>query len=159
MVFRVVFAHEHDEADTLIEEMIRLHSTPKSLTVVSNDNRLKTAAQRRKAVAMDCEVWLDQLEAVSGGKETFGRGKVRSQKKHARRSPKDDSIRKLDDVDWLAEFQISDDETVGEAPDDATSIDPPPKKPPQKDSSPPPQIDEETYNPFPPGYGEDLLSD
>jgi predicted RNA-binding protein with PIN domain len=157
--FRVMFAHQHDEADTLIEELIRVHSTPKSLTVVSNDNRLKTAAQRRKAVAMDCEVWLERMGALSDDQQKPGAKSLRGRKSGIQGSRKSESIRQLEGVDWLAEFQIADDETVDETPVDATVIDLPPQKTPQNESSPPPRIDDEPYNPFPPGYGEDLLDD
>ena len=58
---RVLYAVDHEDADTLIEELIAKHSTPKKLVVVSSDHRLQTAATRRKATAVDSDVWYDRL--------------------------------------------------------------------------------------------------
>lgn len=63
---RVLFATGHPDADTMIEEMIRRHSSPHRLTVVSSDRRLLTAAARRGARGMDCQSWLDRQERLSG---------------------------------------------------------------------------------------------
>jgi len=53
----VRFAARDQEADELIEELIRAESAPRSLTVVSSDHRLQKAAHRRKATAVDSDVW------------------------------------------------------------------------------------------------------
>lgn len=46
------------EADDLIETMIRSASSPKKLTVISNDRRLKEAARRRGCPSMEgLEFW------------------------------------------------------------------------------------------------------
>ena len=124
--FRVIFAANHDEADALIEELIAQHSAPKSLTVVSDDNRLQAAAQRRKAMALSCEKWLEKLAAQPDTKLSPANGE----------SPKDQAIRQLQQTDWATEFQLDEDTTEQ---DSATREKPDP------------------YNPFPPGYGEDLL--
>lgn len=58
---RVIFSAGYDSADTLIIELIRAHSHPKNLVVVSSDHQIQTAAKRRKASPIDCEDWLDQL--------------------------------------------------------------------------------------------------
>lgn len=57
----VRFAHQHEEADELIEELIRSDSAPRRLTVVSSDHRLQAAARRRRAKAVDSESWLEAL--------------------------------------------------------------------------------------------------
>lgn len=57
----VRFAVDHPEADDLIEEMIASHSAPKSLAVVSSDQRIQTAARRRGAAVFDSQAWLDRL--------------------------------------------------------------------------------------------------
>lgn len=90
----VVYAVHHDDADSLIEELIRRHPTPKKLTVVSSDHRLHAAARRRKATAVDSDVWFDRLE----------------------HNPRQQAIEVVDEEE-------------------------------------PPSVE----NPFPPGYGEDLL--
>ena len=92
----IIYAVHHEEADSLIEELIRSHSTPKKLTVVSSDHRLHDAARRRRATAVDSDVWFDGLDA--------------QQKKWPQDGPAQDDEANLTD-----------------------------------------------YNPFPPGYGEDLM--
>ena len=53
----VKFAAQYDDADTLIEQLIRQDSAPRSLTVVSSDRRLQRAARRRRATAIDSNRW------------------------------------------------------------------------------------------------------
>jgi len=57
----VCFAPKDEDADSLIEDLIREDSAPKSLTVVSSDHRLHRAAKRRKATPIDSDQWLWQL--------------------------------------------------------------------------------------------------
>ncbi len=52
----------HVEADDLIEEFIRQHASPRQLTVVSNDRRLKDAARRRQCRVQSCEDFLDRID-------------------------------------------------------------------------------------------------
>lgn len=59
---QVLFAVGRPEADDLIEEIIRSTSVPRQLTVVSNDHRIQTAAQRRRCPVLDCEQFLRILE-------------------------------------------------------------------------------------------------
>ena len=59
---RVLFAATHGDADSLIEELVKQHFSPKQLTVVSSDHRVQLAAKRRKAQAIDSDVWLDSLD-------------------------------------------------------------------------------------------------
>ncbi len=53
----VRFAAKSGSADELIEELIRADSAPRRLMVVSSDHRLQRAARRRKATAIDSDVW------------------------------------------------------------------------------------------------------
>jgi predicted RNA-binding protein with PIN domain len=53
----VRFAAKYESADELIEELIELDSAPRRLIVVSSDHRLHRAARRRKATAIDSDVW------------------------------------------------------------------------------------------------------
>jgi predicted RNA-binding protein with PIN domain len=59
----VIYAVDHEDADSLIESLIKRHPTPKLLTVVSSDHRIQKAAVRRKATAIDSELWWDQVIA------------------------------------------------------------------------------------------------
>lgn len=56
----VRFATGYEDADELIEELIRADSAPRRLTVVSGDHRLQRAARRRRATALDSERWYTQ---------------------------------------------------------------------------------------------------
>lgn len=58
----VRYAQDHAEADDLIEELIRAHSAPKRLLVVSGDQRLQKAARRRGARSITGGQFLDALE-------------------------------------------------------------------------------------------------
>lgn len=53
----VRFATGYEDADELIEELIRSDSAPRGLTVVSGDHRLQRAAHRRRATAIDSDQW------------------------------------------------------------------------------------------------------
>ena len=51
----VVFAPKGTDADGEIERMLRQHSVPKRVVVVSSDHRLHKAASRRRARCVDSE--------------------------------------------------------------------------------------------------------
>jgi predicted RNA-binding protein with PIN domain len=55
---RVWFAREYPDADSLIEELVEVDTSPGHLVVVSSDRRLQVAARRRRAKAVSCEEWL-----------------------------------------------------------------------------------------------------
>jgi predicted RNA-binding protein with PIN domain len=58
----VRFAVGVEQADDLIEDLIRHHSSPKTLIVVSDDHRLQIAARHRGAAAWDTATFLTSLE-------------------------------------------------------------------------------------------------
>lgn len=106
----VRFAANHDDADSLIEELIRADSAPRQLLVVSSDHRLHRAAHRRRAEAIDSDRWFA---------ETVRR------RRELRRSPAPGDSKPAaaeDEVGyWLAQFA---DETLA-AQADAEAIFPP----------------------------------
>lgn len=57
----VYFASRHEDADSMIEELIKLSSAPRKLIVVSSDHRLHRAAKRRRANPIDSDRWFHQL--------------------------------------------------------------------------------------------------
>jgi predicted RNA-binding protein with PIN domain len=57
----VVFAREGGVADDLIVEMVRSHSAPKQVTVVSSDHRIQRGIRARRGEAVDSDVFLDRL--------------------------------------------------------------------------------------------------
>lgn len=58
---KILFAVEHDEADDLIEELIKAHHSPKSLIVVSSDLRVRRHAMARRAQSIDAETFSGSL--------------------------------------------------------------------------------------------------
>jgi predicted RNA-binding protein with PIN domain len=57
----IVFAGFHHDADTVIEEKIKANPSPRRLTVVSSDRRLRRAAAARKAAAVKSEEFWEQV--------------------------------------------------------------------------------------------------
>jgi predicted RNA-binding protein with PIN domain len=57
----IFFASRHSDADTMIEELIKAHSAPRKLVVVSSDHRVQRAARRRRATAIDSDRWFAEL--------------------------------------------------------------------------------------------------
>jgi len=58
----VVFAVDDEDADARIEWLIAHDATPKTLTVVSSDRRIRRAAQRRRSQVLVSEAFLDRLD-------------------------------------------------------------------------------------------------
>ena len=58
----IQFASRGCEADELLEELIRDHSTPRQLVVVSSDHRIHRAARRRRATPVDSDQWVAELK-------------------------------------------------------------------------------------------------
>jgi predicted RNA-binding protein with PIN domain len=59
---QVRFAKGYASADELLEELIRADSVPRKLTVVSSDHRIQRAAHRRRATAVDSDVWFHDAQ-------------------------------------------------------------------------------------------------
>jgi len=59
---QVLFALGDENADARIEQLIAAHSTPKALTVVSSDRRIRQAAHRRRAIVLTAEDYWIRLD-------------------------------------------------------------------------------------------------
>lgn len=57
-----IFAVDDPTADERIDELIRAHSDPKRLTVVSSDNQVRASARRRGATSLTSDDFLDRLD-------------------------------------------------------------------------------------------------
>lgn len=153
----VRFASQYDDADSLIEELIRSDSTPRRLTVVSSDHRLQRAARRRKARAIDSDVWYAEIAEE----------RRRRQKSVSESSARPPVPLLEEDVNyWLRQFggesllQKLFQEQWNDKP--VAPQEPPAEKPPvEQPASDKPTAEEAARfaNPFPPGYAEDLLAD
>jgi predicted RNA-binding protein with PIN domain len=126
----VQFARDPGNADELLEILIEAHDAPRKLVVVSGDHRVQRAARRRRATAIDSDVWWAELRT----------------KQHRRKTELPASSQKptgdlaTSEVDyWLAQF-----------------TDAPPEGMEQHRPSTPA---DDFENPFPPGYGDDLLDE
>lgn len=94
----VLFAVGDDDADSRIEELIRTHSSPKNLTVVSSDLRVRQAATRRKARGVKSEDYWAELKAKKLKPE--GRPAPPTREEKAR----DEGLSESESAYWLAEF-------------------------------------------------------
>jgi uncharacterized protein len=99
----VRFATEHQEADDLLEVLIRQAPQPKLLHVVSSDLRIRRCALARRANAIDAETFLRMLQA--------GLGDSLFNSQTDASAPQETDIpekeRGATDVDyWLREFDI-----------------------------------------------------
>lgn len=96
---QVEFAHDYPEADDLLEHIIRQHSSPKSLNVVSSDLRIRRCARARKATSLDAESFWQQLED--------GRWQPPDRSVETMAAT-DDELLPADEVDyWLKRFDAS----------------------------------------------------
>ncbi len=135
----VRYAREYVDADTLIEELIQTEAAPRALLVVSSDHRIQRAARRRRAPFMDSDRWFGEL----------------CRRRHAcqqnRRQLADKPIGPLDDAEvayWVRQFMSGEEPIVGaetaeKVAGETTAL----------------PGDDDLTNPFPPGYGEDLLGE
>jgi hypothetical protein len=69
---QVRFADQGGDADEMIERLIRADNAPRRLIVVSSDHRLQRAARRRKARAVDSDVWYAELLRTRIARERRG---------------------------------------------------------------------------------------
>jgi predicted RNA-binding protein with PIN domain len=124
----VQFAREPGNADELLEKLIVAHDSPRKLVVVSSDHRVQRAARRRRATAIDSDRWWAELAIARRERDST-----------ATKSPaKPTANLSAGEVDyWVSQFS--------DAP--IVRIDSQKRSPQENDLD----------NPFPPGYGEDLL--
>jgi predicted RNA-binding protein with PIN domain len=137
----VRFAPRTSDADSLLEDLIRQDTSPRRLTVVSSDHRVQRAAKRRRARAVDSDVWYAEI---------LHRRQTSAPLSACPASPKLPLDQEEVEI-WLSQFggqsaleEILDESSSGPAASTSERRLP--------ESEP---ID----NPFPPGYGEDLLAD
>lgn len=139
----VLFARDYADADAMLEDLIRTHHAPRKLVVVSGDHRVQRAARRRRAKAIDSHRWYAELRARPASHGT---------------APTDAATKpsgKLSAEEvayWVGKFSQP---PSGEADRPNSSAQPPRKRRSRKKTA----GDDTPSNPFPPGYGEDLLSE
>ena len=139
----VRFAVQYQEADDLIVELIRADSAPRRLVVVSSDHQIQRAARRRKAKAIDSDVWYGEL--------------LRARRERQEASPNIPARPAVpllaEDVNyWIRQFG-GESAFAALLRGESGSKAPTSNKPPESSEREIGPLD----NPFPPGYGEDLL--
>jgi len=143
----VLFASPDGDADAMIERLIRKESAPRRLTVVSSDHRLHRAARRRKATPVDSDVWYARVVQQRSDRH-------RTQPAEPGKPP----VPLLtEDVEyWYRLFggESMEETLQAELWEGAPDAAPVPREPAEQE---PPVADPLIDNPFPPGYGEDLL--
>ncbi|MEM8944610.1 MAG: NYN domain-containing protein [Planctomycetota bacterium] len=131
----VTFARNYPDADTLLEEIIEQHLAPRGLLVVSSDHRVQRAARQRGSKYVDSDQWYRELWQRRVGLR-------RQQQKSVPEKPVG-QLSAAEIAYWVEQFDDRSDDAsdagVEPSPDDSDSG----------------GLD----NPFPPGYGEDLLHD
>lgn len=139
----VLYSRDFPDADSQIESILETHSSPRKLLVVSSDHRVQRAAQRRRAQFIDSDVWYAKL----------------IEQRRARNAPQTRASAKpsvpLTDGEvayWLDQFapETAPEDPQGHNPNRGLG---------NNTSRKPPATDEEFYNPFPPGYAEDVEND
>lgn len=148
----VRFAPRDESADDLIAELIQAESAPRRLVVVSSDHAIQRAARRRRAKAVDSDTWYAELIRAR-----------RRRTESAADAPAQPAVPLLaEDVNyWLRQFGGASALAAFVARESAeppTAEEPGPDEP-LDDEKPYPSNADPFDNPFPPGYGDDLLHD
>jgi predicted RNA-binding protein with PIN domain len=150
-LMRVLFSRRPQQADDLLEELLLAAKGARELLVVSSDHRVQRAARQRGAHFCDSEQWLRELRQTS------------------RVVPAPDNDLKPGDANWedspelaawLAIFQSDSRPRSQPEVDRAADMSPQGENPASKSGSSASERNPlPAWNPFPPGYGEDLLAD
>jgi predicted RNA-binding protein with PIN domain len=153
----VRYAAGYADADALIEELIRAESAPRRLTVVSSDHRVQRAARRRKAKAVDSQLWYAETIRRRRGRQG-SQGTV----------PAKPGVPLLEEevARWLRQFGgeaqlqklVREEQADAAVPFEERSAN---QKAAEDTASDKPSSEEAAQigSPFPPGYGDDLLED
>lgn len=103
----VTFAIDHQEADDLIEEIIRTHSHPKALRVVSSDQRIRRKATARRAISIPSGAYMDELLDLPSRKLEAGNLPAPDNRPAASAKPAIENVSDDEIEHWLREFGSS----------------------------------------------------
>lgn len=133
---RVRFARGYVDADALLEDLIVADSSPRRLTVVSSDHRVQRAARRRRATALDSELWYARM--VHRRRDPPHEGAAESKASDRQRPA---TLTSAEVADWLDRFNLPTNETQRPGNDG-------------RQRRRPRDLGHDTI--FPPGYAEDI---
>ncbi len=152
----VRFSTGYEDADAMIDELIRADSAPRRLTVVSSDHQVQRSARRRKARAVDSDVWYAEIvrQRIDRRRQSVPKPAkpgvpllTEEVDRWLRRFGGEESLRRLIEEE---EGALRSQSATGQGGDQRKSPRPPPDKLSSDEAA-------EIGNPFPPGYGDDLL--
>lgn len=144
---RVLYAFGYATADALIEELIRAESAPRQLVVVSSDRQIQLAARRRRATSVDSDRWYADLR------------RRRREAARAERTPQEKPSLRGAEEEIEYWVRLFDGETSAAVLHEEREPAEESRRQPVRNGSSPEAVDKDFENPFPPGYGEDLLID
>ncbi len=112
---KVEFAAPGHDADTVIEDLIRDHNSPRQVRIVSSDHRIQKAAKRRRCRFVDSEVWLNELHKRRERRNSRSKGPLTAEEavKFGGKLSADELSR------WVSEFSS----VTGESSHDGTASD------------------------------------
>lgn len=102
----VKFAVHYPDADSLLEQLIAEHTSPRQLTVISSDHRLQRAARRRRARFVDSEQWYREL--LTREKPQMTRLPAADLAQEIEKQPP--AIENMDPEDWIRMLGLKADE-------------------------------------------------
>ena len=140
----VRFAPKNQTADEVIEDLIHSDFAPRRLVVVSSDHEIQRAARRRRAKAVGSDTWYSDLIRAR-----------RQREEESADAPVRPAVPLLEeDVSyWLRQFGGESELTALLSQPEAKVM----SNRSQEAANQTGQEDHSLDNPFPPGYGEDLL--
>ena len=157
----VWFARDYPDADSLMEELLETYRSARDLTVVSHDRRVQRAARSAGAKPVDSNVWFRDIKIRSANQNPIDTKPI---------APFESSS------EWTKTFQDEQlqkeikehDKQMADKAARAQAANQPSKKlskhqqrkkeKPSKESSHD-EFGKGIFDPFPPGYGEDLLEE
>lgn len=156
----VLFSRHGQDADQLLEDLLESERAPRETLVVSSDHRVQRAARQRGAKSIDSERWY---------REAMSRRQIAEVEKSDIKPEPSTWENSAELAKWMSEFgdvaQADlniESKPLPKLPPVAKQESAKPEKPSRRDRAikkPKPASDDKPNfgNPFPPGYGEDLL--
>ena len=147
----VRFAANHADADEMLEILIDECRAPRELVVVSSDHRIQRAARRRRATPIDSDIWFRELSAMQ---QTLEEERVTFKPQDPLTEGEVEFWMKAFEMEMEEEQGGGDENQVAESKETTKG-----RKPRADDELSEDWLEGGPYNPFPPGYADDLFED
>lgn len=157
----VWFARDYPDADSLMEELLETYGSARDLTVVSHDRRVQRAARSAGAKPVDSNVWFRDIKIRSSDQNQIDTKPI-APLENSSEWTKAFQDEQLQEEIREHEKQMSDKAARARAANQPTQKQPKyrskeKEKPAQESSHG--EFGKGIFDPFPPGYGEDLLDE